>query len=614
MSEKLCDLCDDSTTAVVCCQLEDLFLCLKHQKIHLDRTRTKEHVLETFSERESRLQSERSEEYNQQLSKLSNSLKVDLSNRQALLLHAEALKIHEQMEVAVSKTKEDILRDFQNIRDSFSNRNKELIKEFESIYAKKKDILKSQIQQADRFLEKLQSFKDVTLEVIPSSQNSTMKRMVDARKAAQACIAEVVIAKAEIYPKTHPDLFFVRDDSILDHIKKIGQLETREAAAIKCVASGSGLSSVNASTGEGRFTITLLDRDGIPCLLIPGDLEVNFLMENKDELDAKVEVKSAKRGSVDVMYKVTLNKCSSLSISVKIKGVHVCGSPFTVISKVEIEGRYIKHFGGNGSADGLFSNPWGVEAYQGEIYITDYGNNRIQVFDADGKFVRKFGGSGSNADGLFRNPEGICVFYGEVFVCDYNGHQVQVFSTDGRFLRRWGSSGNGEGQLSGPIGVSVSEFGFVYVAESGNNRISVFTSDGLFMNHIGTSGSGPGNLSNPWNVTVDKEELFITEYGNCRISVFALDGTFLRTFGTRGAGDGNLQNPEDCLVYGDRCYVCDFGNNRISVFSRDGIFIRKFGSHGSGEGQFMGPLSMAILDGRAYVAEYYAPQRIIILE
>ena len=50
-------------------------------------------------------------------------------------------------------------------------------------------------------------------------------------------------------------------------------------------------------------------------------------------------------------------------------------------------------FGSSGTGDGEFNRPTGVAVdNDGIIYITDWGNNRLQVFDADGRFITKMTG------------------------------------------------------------------------------------------------------------------------------------------------------------------------------------------------------------------------------
>ncbi len=60
---------------------------------------------------------------------------------------------------------------------------------------------------------------------------------------------------------------------------------------------------------------------------------------------------------------------------------------------------------------------------------------------------------------------------GDVFVADFYNHRVQKFSADGTFLTTFGSNGNANGEFSYVIAIDVADDGSVFVADFGNNRI-----------------------------------------------------------------------------------------------------------------------------------------------
>jgi len=108
------------------------------------------------------------------------------------------------------------------------------------------------------------------------------------------------------------------------------------------------------------------------------------------------------------------------------------------------------------------------------IYVSDAYNNRVQVFDSDGRFLQSIGGMGLWG-GRFRVAAGIAaVKDGSLFVGDFYNNRIQHFDAGGRFLNAWGKSGNKPGQFSGPTGVALGPDGSVYVADWGNHRIQRF--------------------------------------------------------------------------------------------------------------------------------------------
>jgi tripartite motif-containing protein 71 len=114
-------------------------------------------------------------------------------------------------------------------------------------------------------------------------------------------------------------------------------------------------------------------------------------------------------------------------------------------------------------------------APNGNVYVTDSYNHRIQRFTAAGKFLGWWGHSGTGV-GEFSVPSGLNnAINGYVYVADTNNHRIQHFTATGSFLGKWGKQGSGKGEFLFPLGVAVNrEHDRAYVADSVNNRIQYF--------------------------------------------------------------------------------------------------------------------------------------------
>lgn len=113
------------------------------------------------------------------------------------------------------------------------------------------------------------------------------------------------------------------------------------------------------------------------------------------------------------------------------------------VTKYSINGSYLQTIAHPGSGDGQLDDPHGIAiGPDGDIYVSDSGNNRIQVFNSQGVFLRKWGGKGAAPGDL--NYQGGIVFdeYGYLHVADGRNRRVQVFDGAGTYLRHYSVANN----------------------------------------------------------------------------------------------------------------------------------------------------------------------------
>ena len=156
------------------------------------------------------------------------------------------------------------------------------------------------------------------------------------------------------------------------------------------------------------------------------------------------------------------------------------------------------------------------------IAVGDGGNHRVQLFDADRKFLLSIGRLGRE-DGQFVNPCCIAVdAEHRVWVVDTSREDVQVFTEKGEHVLTFAGPGHGDGQLSRPASAFVDAAGGkVYVGDFANRRVAVFATDGTWIRSYGGE-LGPGvRLGEVNAVSVDRSgRLFILDTTS---SVFVID-------------------------------------------------------------------------------------------
>jgi tripartite motif-containing protein 71 len=254
---------------------------------------------------------------------------------------------------------------------------------------------------------------------------------------------------------------------------------------------------------------------------------------------------------------------------------------------------YSSYFGSYGSGDGQFKAPAGVAVdLQGNLWVADKSNNRIEKFDPTGKFLAKYGSLGSG-DGQFNRPSSIAVDRnGNILVADSNNNRIEKFSPEGKFLAKFGSLGSGNGQFSKPEAVAADPKGNIWVSDYQNARVQKFNEEMAFVKAFGT-----GTLGGPMGLAVDLSgNVWVADWQKSRVSVFNSNGELLSQVGSgQGSGNGQLNHPATVAIDTQgNVWIGDKENNRVERFDLAGQYVGQFGSPGSGPGQFALDFPMGI--------------------
>jgi sugar lactone lactonase YvrE len=180
-------------------------------------------------------------------------------------------------------------------------------------------------------------------------------------------------------------------------------------------------------------------------------------------------------------------------------------------------------------SEGLFSP--GALAIDNEnrlLYVTDAEQDLVFVYDVDPPFklIRKLGKPGtkhtSTLPGEFAKPVGVAVDQdGNVFVSDTWNNRIEEFDADGKFIRTFGEAGDGPGYFARPKGISIDGDGHVWVADAVQDRVQVFTPEGRLLIYMGEHGLLPGQFQSLANVVIDKNNrVLTTELFPGRLQVF----------------------------------------------------------------------------------------------
>jgi sugar lactone lactonase YvrE len=188
-----------------------------------------------------------------------------------------------------------------------------------------------------------------------------------------------------------------------------------------------------------------------------------------------------------------------------------------------------KHEVENQITEGL-SDPVGlaIDTTNRFLYVVDTQQDQVIVYDADSlKLLRRIGTGGRNhfltTPGDFGAPQCVAVDKdGNVYVTDTLNNRVEIFDADGNFISQFGNAGDGPGFFSRPKGIAVDGDGHIWVADAMQDRLQVFNREGRLLTAIGQQHSElPGQFKALVGVAVDKNNwVFTTEQEPGRLQVF----------------------------------------------------------------------------------------------
>lgn len=146
------------------------------------------------------------------------------------------------------------------------------------------------------------------------------------------------------------------------------------------------------------------------------------------------------------------------------------------VIKYSVAGSYITEWGGNGSADGKFNYPWGIDAdSSGNIWVADRNNERIQKFNSAGTFLAKYTAESPKCYGLAIDEDN------NVYVTDYDSVKVFKYSAAGSYLSSFSVASKYAYCLE------VDGDGNVYVGMTVPDKIQKYDSSGVFVKEWSTS-------------------------------------------------------------------------------------------------------------------------------
>ena len=187
--------------------------------------------------------------------------------------------------------------------------------------------------------------------------------------------------------------------------------------------------------------------------------------------------------------------------------------------------------------NGKFLRAWGKDMFktthflrvdrENNVWVTDRGDMVAYKFNIEGDLLMTLGKKGVTGDNTsqdtFNGMADVAVAKnGDIFIADGEGPNTRVvkFSKSGKFIKWWGGKGTEPGQFDQPHSIAVDSKDRVYVADRSNNRIQIFDSDGKFLDQW-------TNFGTPWGLFITKNDMLYVVDGtanNCLLIAGTKDG------------------------------------------------------------------------------------------
>jgi DNA-binding beta-propeller fold protein YncE len=161
------------------------------------------------------------------------------------------------------------------------------------------------------------------------------------------------------------------------------------------------------------------------------------------------------------------------------------------------------------------------------LYVADAGRDQVMVYDADKlNLIRTIGTAGKKHSltepGQFSVPTNVAVDAdANLYVTDMYNNRVEIFDADGNFIRAWGKQGDRPGTFSRPKGIAIDSDGHVWVADAVQDILQCYTADGQFLMWMGGHGLFPGQFRALTGLYIDKNNrIFTSEQYPGRVQMF----------------------------------------------------------------------------------------------
>ena len=148
-----------------------------------------------------------------------------------------------------------------------------------------------------------------------------------------------------------------------------------------------------------------------------------------------------------------------------------------------------------------------VAVWEGEVFVVDVGSHQIDVYDkVSGNLLRRIGERGPEP-GHFNFPSNIAIdAEGNLYVSDSFNFRIQKLDRNGNVLKVIGEVGDAPGTFTRARGLAVDRDGILYVVDAAFELVQLFNKDGRCLMWFPSGGEDPGALVLPADIYINYDD------------------------------------------------------------------------------------------------------------
>ena len=264
--------------------------------------------------------------------------------------------------------------------------------------------------------------------------------------------------------------------------------------------------------------------------------------------------------------------------------IFVCNNNKRLLSEIDKLGEYVENTRiyyknkvdsvvsvcKGGKAIDQLHNPEGVtvDNNTGMIYVADWGNHCVKVFDNTGKYLSKIGDN--TGDEKMNYPHSLAIYEDRILISQGyyilgggGSFCILNYQLDGKFISRIGRYGTADLEFRFPLGLTINQTnGDIYVCDRDNKRIQIISKDFKFISKFGED-----SLSYPRDIKLSKDYIYVLDGSNPCVYLFDYDHILQKKHITRG--EGVLASDPYFFFIDDsnNLLISDRGSNSILIFN-----------------------------------------------